>query len=537
MNRFFYSLLIIVFCMFGVVVVQAETEEQTINKCLADLKSKDKSVRQRAVLILSKYQRSDVFRNLIPILDDPDPKVRESTVVGFIESRIMMRDAAMPILRRLTDSNVHTRRMVSSTLLPRISFYISANKAETEKILKKASQDKDTIVRKNIINNYYTLRRNLDISNFYHFLGDESSQIRLIALNKLSSFLSFKAMTPYLQKLVTDDDAKIRKQVLKSLGGFGQAGKAYLKVMAKDPDPTIAARAMAYTRNPSYLPKMYKIINDPSSPSDLIVDLVMTIVNWSVDSKKFVQSLLEDADETRRFAALNALVRMGSKFEQSSLSKLIKEDSSRIRKLASSVIANKPVTADIVSEMALSEYSDVRELSLTLAVKNSARIPAMKDALYDLMLDEEIVIRTKALQAIWVSRVEDRYEIFEQSLTDDEPAVRDIAAKTLLSSREPKAKAIIQKFQKNNKSVNIAHLETLNEAEKIRSFMKNQTANWQQSVIKAFQNKNYEVKQAAVDVTLKLRDPLLVNELRKYLNLKNDRKLADYLYKKIAEEE
>ena len=537
MNNSIYRFLTCILLLFFGIQSFAETENETISKCLTDLKSKDVDKRRRAVLILCKYQSSEVYQSLIPSLSDPDSKVRESVVIGFIESRMMMRNAAMPILRRLLDTNVHTRRMVSSTLLPRITFYLHGHREESTKILRKAIKDKDAIVRKNLINNYYTLRRNLSTADFSHLLADPSSEIRFLALTKLSQVLAFEDLTPYLDKLIVDKDKKIRAQILKSLGGFGVSGRKYLTLMAKDEDTGIAARAMAYTRNEQYLDAIFQIILSSASPSDLIVDLTQIIINWNEKSQQFVYKLLEHADETRRFAALSAINRMRKTIPQKTLLKLVGDDSSRVRKLSTSLLTQTKVSAKIVSSLALSDYKDVRAQALRLAVRNSADNSSMIEALYDLMLDEEITIRVKALQAIWMCNAPDKYDIYSQSLTDSEPMIRDMAARMLLGSDEPEAKKLIEDFKKKNKDVDIKHLQDLNIVTDLKSIADKQEPGWRDKIKKALYHNNMSVKKAAVDVMLLKRDPLLFDILKEYLDTQADQKLADYLFKKIAEEE
>ena len=264
-------------------------------------------------------------------------------------------------------------------------------------------------------------------------------------------------------------------QVLKNLGSFGASGQEYLKIMTQDKAPAIAARAMAYTRNEKYLQPISEIILDASSPSDLVIDLTLTITRWNDQSKKFVYGLLTNADETRRYAALNALSRMSMPIPQGNIMTLVKDDSSRIRKLVCRELGLKKVSAKVVAELALSDYADVREYVLQIAVRNTRTNPKMIEALYDLMLDEELTIRTKSLQAIWMCNAEDKYEIFSQSLTDSEAAIRNMAARMLLSSRDPKARQLLDEFRKANKGVNIQHLQDLNGIVKLKKMAKNLT--------------------------------------------------------------
>ena len=431
-------------------VTYGETEEETIAKCIQDLSSDDVKIRRRAVLILCKYNKSSVYRALIPYLSDPDSKVRQSIVVGFIESRLTMREAAVPLVRRLKDPDVHTRRMVSSTLLPRLIFYFSYGKdflPSDKQILLDALKDKDATVRKNMLSTYYSLKRVVGQEAFYHLLGDESSEIRLMALMKMSGSLTFESINPYLTKLINDKDVKIRGQVLKSLGSFGREGQAFLKVMAEDKDPTIAARAMAFTRNPEYLDRLKKIILDESSPSDLVIDITMSILAWNQESKSFVVKLLAHSDETRRFAALSAMTRMSMKIPSVDLLKLVKDDSSRIRQIVFRHLESTKLSADQVSSLSLSEYTDVRQYALTFIVTYYRSDKAMLESLYDLMLDEELKIRSLAITAVWECKAEDRFDILRQCLRDSDAEIRNLAARILLNSNEPQAEKIINDFK------------------------------------------------------------------------------------------
>ena len=520
--------------------VYGETEEETIEKCLADLSSKDVKVRRRAVLILCKYAKSSVYRQLIPHLSDPDPKVRQSIVVGFIESRMVMRDAAVPLVRRLKDSDVHTRRMVSSTLLPRLIFYLSYDTdflPADKKILNDALNDKDATVRKNMLSTYYSLKRVVGAGAFYHLLGDESSEIRLMALMKMSGSLTFDSIKPYLNKLITDKSVKIREQVLKSLGNFGREGREFLKVMAEDKEPAIAARAMAFTRNPQYLPRLKNIILAESSPSDLVVDITMSVLSWNDDSKAFVVKLLSHSDETRRYAGLSALTRMSIEVPLTDLLKLVKDDSSRIRKIVFSHLVSKKLNADQVSNLSLSDYSDVRLFSLSYIIRNYRLDKDMLEALYDLMLDEELKIRSMAINAVWECKAEDRYDILSQSLSDSEAEIRNLAARILLNSNDPKAQKIISDFKKKNAQLDINHLKQLNRISALHGLIATKPANWRQQVKAALLDKSMDVKKAAVDVIVKTRDPELFNALKDVLESGENRTLADYLFKKISEEE
>ena len=533
--------LLTIFCCFCILSssAYAETEYETINKCLADLSSKDVKVRRRAVLILCKFANSSVYSQLVPLLDDPDDKVRQSVVVGFIESRMVLRPATLPLLRRMSDSNVHTRRMVSSALLPQLFFYISYGKKLSKgdrEILLGALKDKDAIVRKNMLASYHSLRRILGDASFFHLLGDESSEIRLAALDKLASSLSYKVLKPYLEKLVNDKSVKIRAQTLKIIGRFGREGQVYLKVLAEDKDSSIAARAMSYTRNVEYLPRLKKIILDDGTASDLVIDITSVIVNWNQESGLFVKSLLNHADESRRFAALSAMSRTGGGLELAKLMGLVKDDSSRLRKLVFRYLIRLKLSEKNISELALSDYTDVRQFTLDFILRSYRQNKAILEALYDLMLDEELKIRVAAIKAIWQCRTEDRYEILEQSLTDDEPEVRNLAAQLLLSSSDPKAQKIMKAFMKENKKVNISYLQELNTISELQTEIRAKKNGWRQKVIAALNHKNLKMKKAAIDIIVSNRDAELVSELQKFLRTNRDTELKNYLYRKISQE-
>ena len=122
-------------------------------------------------------------------------------------------------------------------------------------------------------------------------------------------------------------------------------------------------------------------------------------------------------------------------------------------------------------------------------------------------------------------------------MTDSEPVIRDMAARMLLSSTEPKAKELIEEFRKKNRGINIQHLQDLNIVTDLKGIAENEEDGWHAKVKKALYHDNLSVKQAAVDVILHKRDPILFDILKVYLDTRADQKLADYLFKKIAEEE
>ncbi len=518
----------------------AETEEETIAKCLQDMKSTDVNHRRRAALILCKYTYPQVYNQLIPYLEDSDAKVRQTIVVGFIESRMMLANATVPLLKRLTDEDVHTRRMVSSAVLPQLIYYIAYSEEQNEdlkNILIKAVKDEDSIVRKNMLSSFYPLKGVIGQTVFYPLLGDESSEIRLMALNRMSGQLSFDALKPYLKKLCEDKNEKIRELVLKSLSGFGPEINEFLTILAKDEKPTIAARAMAYTRDPQYLAKLQTIILDTNSPSDLVIDLTKTIVTWNTESQNFVRNLLKHNDELRRFAALNSLSRMNLTVEKENLLKLVKDDSSRIRQIVFSHLIRLLLSTEEVSTLSLSEFSDVREFILVYIIRNHDKNKEMLDALYDLMLDEEIKIRTLAISAVWECQAADRYDILSKSLSDNEAEIRNLAARILLKSSDPKAKEILNNFRKKDSGVDFDNLKQLNRIASIQELPHTKPQNWRQLVKDALNDENMEIKKAAIDVIVTTRDPELFNSLRIFLEVPKNRHLVEYVLEKISESE
>jgi HEAT repeat protein len=216
---------------------------------------------------------------------------------------------------------------------------------------------------------------------------------------------------------------------------------------------------------------------------------------------------------------------------------LVKDDSSRLRKLVFRYLIRLKLSEKNISELALSDYTDVRQFTMDFILRNYRQDKAILEALYDLMLDEELKIRVAALKAIWQCRTEDRYEILEQSLTDDEPEVRNLAAQLLLSSSEAKAQKIIKTFMKENKKVNISYLQELNTISELQNETRAKKSGWRQKVVAALNHKNLKMKKAAIDIILSNRDAELVSELQKFLSTNRDTELKNYLYRKISQEQ
>ncbi|MCM8527716.1 MAG: hypothetical protein NE327_14440, partial [Lentisphaeraceae bacterium] len=102
---------------------------------------------------------------------------------------------------------------------------------------------------------------------------------------------------------------------------------------------------------------------------------------------------------------------------------------------------------------------------------------------------------------------------------------------------EPQAQKIINDFKKKNNKVDMNQLQQLNRISSLHKLVETKPQNWRQLVKTALLDKNMDIKKAAVDVIVKTRDPELFNALRDFLDSSENRQLADYLFKKIAEEE
>ena len=107
-----------------------ESESETIEKCLQDLKSDSIPVRKRAVLILGKYSNPIASKAIIRSLEDYDATIRRSALVSITEKPITP-DAVEPVLKMIGDGDVHIRRIASSFIpeimrgyrIPRHRFY------------------------------------------------------------------------------------------------------------------------------------------------------------------------------------------------------------------------------------------------------------------------------------------------------------------------------------------------------------------------------------------------------------------------------
>ena len=530
MTRIFTTL---AFLLLFTGALKAETEKETIDKCVNDLVSKDHMTRRRAVLLLSKYPSEYVFTKMIPSLEDKDDKVRQSVVVAFIESGRVYRAAILPLMRRLGDKNVHTRRLVSSALLPRLALYVSYGSGlpqKERKIIMKALHDTDSIVRKNMLKTYQSLKRVIPVHNFKHFLGDDDAQIRLQALMTFSSSFSFENIKPYLDKLISDKNPKIRLQTLKTISRFRTSSMTYLEKMAKDKDLNISSRAMAYSRNEKYLAQLKMSILDESAASDLIRDLLSTVVSWNDGAQAFVASLLTHSDEIRRYAALQALYRVRFTVGHRKLMKLVNEDSARIRKLACGFLNRGKLSAADLEKMAISDYSDIRQFSLSSVLKLFAKNPDVLDTLYELMLDEDLSIRSMALKTLWKLKLEDRFDIMEKSLEDDEKLIRNLAVQILLGSSELKARQILHKYLQENKDVDVSLLKKVNEIASLKKLLVEKPIGWQQKIKEVLQGTNFNLKKALVDSAVEKQDIQVYEMIMAYYKKTQDQQLYLYFY-------
>ena len=190
-----------------------------------------------------------------------------------------------------------------------------------------------------------------------------------------------------------------------------------------------------------------------------------------------------------------------------------------------------------MSEWVLSEYVDVRQFALKQITRNYRKNKELLEGLYDLMLDEDISLRTQSLEVIWLSGMEDRYEIFESSLMDDEKAVRELAARLLLNSDSAKSKQVIEAYKNELKSLPSDDPKKHNSVVAFYEVYGDKSGNFLFEMKIALYSGDKELQKAVVDVILKHQgDKQAVGIFNRYLSETTDQELNEYFFQRLSEE-
>ena len=438
-----------------------ESESVTIAKCLEDLKSEKEDLRKRAVLILGKYSNSKARNAIIHSLKDKSPSIRRSALVSLTE-KPLSRTAVEPILFMIGDPDIHIRRIASSYIpeLMRswgirrpLALHSTQNKKFSPKlsaILTKAFNDKDAIVRKNMITNYNYFRQFISPESLQRLLSDPDRDVRVLALNAGKKLLSPKEFIDAAATLSSDPDRTIRLQLAQILkNNRDDRTKEILNQLTNDEDFSISTEAhisLFHHSGFSDFQVLRDRLDDSRMDSQRATNIIQLIPLMGSLGEKTLGELILHPNSFFKETAIETYGRTYiNNAEPGIFIELLKEPSLTIRRAATNILVRIPqVTAKHLAPLVFSEYSDVRKTLLQISPRLGKE--EAKELLMELILDDKNSIRMLAIEQILRRQIDGWKSIAKASLEDDNPEIQQKTITLLTRSRSKDAKNILNEF-------------------------------------------------------------------------------------------
>ena len=421
------------------------SQQDTIQRCLIELRSTDPHIRQRALLLLGKFDNTLVLKASEDALADPNDKVRQTAVVNLsspmLSNRIKNPNA---VLRLLQDENLHTRRLVASNLLRPLIFRITLEKhsakSNAAKFISSALHDPDDKLRLILLDNFYSLKSIVSEKAFLHLCSDPNSMIQIKALEYLKRSISDDQLIKAAEVLHKHPDKRIRMRLVQTISRKTVA-RPILKKMISDPDSEISLLAKLSLGARDNVTAIIDTITT-SRVSPELMQQAFRIIFPHPQGKIFTETSLSSTNESLRYYALLTLIRYRKTPTRPQLFTLIHDSSSRIRELTITEINLLEMTNAELTQLTESDYSDVHALSLN-HISQLKSLGSLRESLIGFLLNDTIKTRQGALILLWHFKDEERYDFIEQGLSDESPDIRKIARDLLNFDKSPQAQKIL----------------------------------------------------------------------------------------------
>lgn len=435
-----------------------DTEEETIAKCLDDLKNQDVARRRRAAMLIGKYDTPEAEEAVIRCLMDTDAQVRQSALVSLSEQNYLPNEARMHVFRLLEDENVHIRRLASSMLPdalgiassrftafnPNVQIHAKGELTENENeqmlaAMNKALYDSDPSVRRNVLAAARYLPVPLSQKGLEQFLRDEDKEVRSLALLAYMRTIGHEAeRAAAITHLVDDPVSEVRKILVTAAASLGEQGAPILRKLFADPDSNVRFEALnKYTLQ--FQPDSYSVlkaaIQDETLPMAQRAKLCGNLRYFRQQAAEFAKSLLDSPHTAIRAAALplfssNAFGELPIDYFLS----LVDEENEEIRTQALRVLQTRlrtpPPPKATIEKLFASRHANVRLLAVNLM-----NLPAVQKScvnlIQDAVLDDDAAIRKAALRLLAIARPQGWEELIAATLEDEDVEMREAAANAL----------------------------------------------------------------------------------------------------------
>ncbi len=465
--------------------VRSSTEE-TIARAGRDLTHIDVGRRVGAAKLLGKYQSSQSSIFLIGALDDVSALVRRAVMVSLAEHAsngfyISDKSLVEKIYSKLGDSDVEVRRETSA-MIPRIMSGMmrsgmeiveingrkvfrsvpSSLRPDLFKMTQDAFLDEDAIVRQNILKYHSYLRVSLPLSTLEKLLSDSDIGVLLTALERISSNASQLRIVQRIKELSNHPEKGVRLKVVtvaRDSNRYHSGYRGILRSMTEDSDPEVLSMAAVELarfgeRVPAgVIENIKNYLLSVTGLSTQVTTILYTVSALGVDGVGVYQALTEHSSSKIRAIAWQRFISLSNAWEDSS--KWLPSTQDPDKKVRQGVLNSlRGRTSDLnekeLRSLVESQFSDVRIFAAQSLL--NARQEAVEALGFDLLIDEDTIVRSTTIRAISARRVPGWLKVMNRSLLDNDYVIQRAAMDGLLEDREDGIPILLNYISKNPQS-------------------------------------------------------------------------------------
>jgi HEAT repeat protein len=448
-------------------LIFAESEDETIAKCLRDLRSSDLVTRRAAALVIGKYDSDEAKAALLRCLKDPDASIRQSALVSLTEDeRHIAPETGQAILRLLADEDVHIRRIASSLLdkalggnriigsriiiRGRLQQSEALQQPDTIECLNLALKDRDPSVRRNILLAAGSFPGVLQRENLESFFTSDSVELQALALRAYARCQGEEELRALqVWPLLKSPHDAARFELVYLAANLGEAGLPLLEELAKDPEAKVRLPAIGILANDvtaKNLARLKTALLDENVSAELRAPLISSLRHYTDQALPVCTELLHSASAALRVAALRMLAfQKPEKMPAQIFLDSLADNSPEARQLAMMALrrSKQNLPAEKIPPILQNPHADVRAFAFRLTDDPTTLLEMAQQSL----LDDNPLPRKAALQVYARQRPEGFQEILLAALEDQEISIQEQAALSLIPfSRNQNVHDALEKY-------------------------------------------------------------------------------------------
>lgn len=459
------------------------SQAETVRKAGEDVRFGEEGARVGAAKLLGKYPGSLSATMLVGALDDQSPLVRRASMVSLSEHAnngypLYDKTLVEKVFSKLGDPDVEVRREVT-TLIPRIVSGLMRGGMEVVEIngrkvyrsvpsnlrpdlyqlAIRAFSDEDAIVRQNILKYHQYIRVSLPASTLVNLLGDPDQRVQLEALGRVYSNASQRAVVDKIDELSKHADKGIRLKVVdvaRDSNRYHPAYRGILRSMTKDEDPEVTSMAAVELARfgeriaGDVIERIKQYLLAARGMSSQVTTILYAVSAMGKDGAQVYRALTEHSSSKMRSIAWQRYLSLSSGWQNPELWLPGMRD--RDKGVRDAILMSlrgrvKSLKMEQLGKLVGSQYPDVRIFAGQSLM--TADQEAFDQFGFDLLIDEDTVVRSTTLRAMGQRRVAGWVRIMSRSLLDDDYVIQRAAMDALLTDRQEGVKALSEYVAKN----------------------------------------------------------------------------------------